>query len=255
MKLEDKVIFVTGASGDVGPGICRVLAREGAKLICIAKNIDRLQRCVDEVTAAGGTAMAVSADVTDLESIRCAVSLGEEAYGPIDMLVNNAGGVLCPYGTPASATQFMERDLAEVRRVIELNLFGVINCIHEAAKSMVKRGKGKIVCVSSIDGLRGSNGKADYAASKAGIIAFAKSMAQELAPHHINVNTVCLGQMTNGREKVNTAPESWAKYGKGAILNRFGEPDEAGALIAFLLSDDADYITGQNYVMGGGCYM
>lgn len=254
MKLKDKVIFVSGANGDIGPGITKTLAKEGGKMVCVARNLEKLEELVAEIRAAGGEAIAVSADVTDIESIRNAVKVAEEHFGPIDMLVNNAGGVLFPYGTPASATQFMDKSMDAVRKVVELNLFGVMNCTHEVAKSMVARKSGKIVNISSIDGIRGSNGKADYAASKAGIIAFTKSMAQELAPY-INVNCVCLGQMTNGKEKVNTDPESWKNYGKGAIKERFGEPEEAGALIAFLLSSESDYITGQNHIMGGGCYL
>ena len=255
MRLQGKVVFVSGANGDIGPAICRRLAREGASVVCVARNAEKLNALADDIKKEGGKALPVAADVTDVTSVKKAVWAAKDAFGRIDMLVTNAGGTLKPYTISPDDTRFKDMDFDECVEVIKLNLFGVMICARETIGSMIEAGRGKIVCVSSIDGLRGSNGKADYAAAKGGIMTFAKSLAQELAQYKINVNTVALGQISSGREKDNSKPESWARYGKGALLNRFGEPEEAAALIAFLLSEEADYITGQNHTMGGGCYI
>jgi NAD(P)-dependent dehydrogenase (short-subunit alcohol dehydrogenase family) len=255
MKLQGKVVFVSGANGDIGPSICKRLAKEGASVVCVARNGDNLNALAGKIRNDGGKALPVVADVTDINSVRKAVQAAKNAFGRIDMLVTNAGGTLKPYNTSPNDTQFKDMEFAECIEVIKLNLFGVMICAREIIGSVIEAGKGKFVFVSSIDGLRGANGKADYAASKAGIIAFGKSLAQELAPYHIHVNTVALGQISNGREKDNSNPDSWTRFGKGALLKRFGEPEEAASLIAFLLSDEADYITGENYLMGGGVYL
>ncbi len=255
MELKDKVVVVTGATGDVGPGVCLTLAKDGAKVVCVANNRDRLDALQKRMDEAGYTAMTISCDITCIEKVQEMRQKIHEVFGPIDMLVNMAGGVLFPYGLTPEETQFMDKDFEQIRKVINLNLFGTLICTHELAKDMVEMKQGKIVNVGSIDGIRGSDGKADYAASKGGIIAFTKSMAQELSRYHIYCNSVCLGQISNGREKDNSKEDSWAKYGKGALVGRFGEPEEVGYLISFLLSNKSDYITGQNYIIGGGCYL
>ncbi len=255
MKLEGKVVFVSGANGDIGPSICKRMAKEGASVVCVARNADNLNALVEQIKNDGGKALAVPADVTDIESVRNAVKTAKEAFGKIDMLVTNAGGTLKPYLISPEDTLFMDMDFDECRKVLELNLFGVMICAKELIASLIEVGGGKMVFVSSIDGICGAYGKADYAVAKGGIINFAKSLARELAKHKITVNSVALGQISSGREKDNSDPESWAKYGKGSPLNRYGEPEEAASLIAFLLSEQADYITGQNHVMGGGVYM
>jgi NAD(P)-dependent dehydrogenase (short-subunit alcohol dehydrogenase family) len=254
MKLQGKVVFITGACGVLGTAMCMRIAQEGGLLVCADRNGDGLNALVDKIHSIGGRALAAKADVTDIMSVRDAVKKGIEEYQRIDMLVNLAGG---PSGSGHGDYMFIEKDFDICLSVITLNLMGAMICAHETVGYMIKEGKGKIVSISSIDGLRGSKdkGKCDYAAAKAGLLGFSKSLAKELAPYKINVNVISLGQFANGRGKNNVNPDSWARYGAGSVFNRFGEPDEAAALVVFLLSDEADYITGQNYIMGGGCYM
>ena len=254
MKLKDNVVFITGASGVLGTAMCMRFAREGAGLICVARNPEKLSGIVEKVRKAGGEALGVQADVADIASVCEAVRKGGEHFGHIDRLVNLAGG---PSGSGHGDVPFARKDFDLCVSVVTANLIGAMACAHEVIPAMMEAGGGKIVNISSIDGLRGSKdlGKCDYVAAKSGMYGLTKSLAKELAPHKINVNAVSLGQFANGKEKDNKNPESWARYGAGSILDRFGEPEEAAGLVTFLLSADADYITGQNYIIGGGCYM
>ena len=254
MKLKDNVVFITGASGVLGNAMCMRFAQEGAALICVGRNMEKLDSLVEKIHQDGGRAMGVRADVTDIAAVREAVRQGKEQFGYIDRLVNLAGG---PSGSGHGDIPFAQKDFDLCVSVVTTNLIGAMACAHEVIPAMIEAGGGKIVNVSSIDGMRGSKdlGKCDYVAAKSGLYGLSKSLARELAPYRINVNTISLGQFANGKEKDNAKPESWASFGAGSILNRFGEPDEAAGLVAFLLSSEADYITGQNYVIGGGCYM
>ncbi len=254
MKLKDKVVFITGAAGVLGTAMCHRFIQEGASIICADRNQDGLNTLEEKIKRDGGKCLCVKTDVSDIESVKKAVELGKTQFGRIDRLVNLAGG---PSGDGHGDVPFAEKSFDICLRVIADNLFGAMACIHEVVPEMIAAGGGKIVSISSIDGLRGSKdlGKCDYVAAKSGLYGLSKSLAKELAPYKINVNTISLGQFANGREKTNSDPESWKRYGAGSILNRFGEPDEAAGLVVFLLSAEADYITGQNYILGGGCYM
>jgi NAD(P)-dependent dehydrogenase (short-subunit alcohol dehydrogenase family) len=254
MKLRDKIVFLTGACGVLGTAISLRIIKEGGKLVCVDSNEKGLERLMEQIKQNKGKAIGITTDITDIKSVRNAVEIAKKEYRRIDMLVNLAGG---PSGSGHGDVPFAAKDFDICSGVIDLNLKGAMICTHEVLNSLLESGKGKIISISSIDGLRGSKdkGKCDYAAAKAGLLGFSKSLAQELAKYKINVNVISLGQFANGMEKDNSNPESWKKYGAGAVLNRFGEPDETASLIVFLLSDEADYITGQNYILGGGCYM
>ena len=254
MKLKGNVVFITGAYGVLGTAMCLRFAREGAALICAGRNREKLDIIVEKVRQAGGQALGVKADVTDIAEVREAVRQGGERFGCIDRLVNLAGG---PSGDGHGDTPFAQKDFDLCKYVVAVNLIGAMACAHEVIPAMMEVGQGKIVNVSSIDGLRGTAdpGKCDYAASKSGMLGLTKSLAKELASYKINVNAISLGAMADGKLLDNNRPETWVRYKTTEVIERFGEPEEAAGLAAFLLSGEADYVTGQNYIMGGGCYM
>jgi NAD(P)-dependent dehydrogenase (short-subunit alcohol dehydrogenase family) len=254
MKLKDNVVMITGAYGVLGTAMCLRFAREGAALVCVGRNPEKLSSLVEKVQKSGGNALGAQADVTDIIAVRKAVCEGRKKFGYIDRLVNLAGG---PSGDGHGDVPFAQKDFDICRYVIELNLIGAMAWAHEVIPSIIDAGGGKIVNVSSIDGLRGTSdpGKCDYAAAKSGMFGLTKSLAKELAPYKINVNAISLGAFADGKLLDNKRPETYELYKTTEVIKRFGEPDEAAGLVTFLLSGEADYITGQNYIMDGGCYM
>ncbi len=253
MILKDNVVFITGAYGVLGTAMCTHFAKEGASLVCVGRNQKKLDDLVKKIRETGGKAIAANADVTDIKAVREAVRLGKEQFGKIDRLVNLAGG---PSGDGHGDFPFADKDFDLIKKVVDVNLIGAMACAHEVIPAMIEAGGGKIINVSSIDGLRGTGdlGKGDYAAAKAGMFGLTKSLAKELAQYNIHVNAISLGAFADGVLLDNSNPESLKRY-KTGVIERFGEPFEAAGLVAFLMSSESDYITGQNYIMGGGCYM
>jgi NAD(P)-dependent dehydrogenase (short-subunit alcohol dehydrogenase family) len=252
MKLQGKVAMITGAGGVIGTATTLRFASEGAMIVAVdidQTKIDVLKGKIADST----TFIGCIADVTKTAEVRLAVQKAAD-IGGIDILVNIAGG---PSGSGHGDHPFHDKPEEIWSRVVDLNLKGAMICSHEVIARMIEKRGGKIISISSIDGLRGSAdlGKCDYSAAKAGLLGFSKAIAKELGRYRINVNVVSLGQIANGREKTNADPASWERYGAGSILNRFGEPEEAAGIIAYLASSEADYITGQNFILGGGCYM
>jgi NAD(P)-dependent dehydrogenase (short-subunit alcohol dehydrogenase family) len=236
MKLKGKVAMITGAGGVIGTATVLRLASEGAKIVAV--DIDQKKLDVLKGRIAGLTEyIGCVADVTNTGEVRSAVEKAAD-FGSVDILVNIAGG---PSGSGHGDYPFHEKPEQIWSRVVDLNLKGAMICCHEVIAGMIEKRGGKIITIGSIDGLRGSAdlGKCDYCAAKAGLLGFSKAIAKELGRYRINVNVVSLGQIANGREKTNADPASWERYGAGSIL----------------ASSEADYITGQNFVVGGGCYM
>jgi NAD(P)-dependent dehydrogenase (short-subunit alcohol dehydrogenase family) len=252
MNLKEKVAMITGAGGVIGTATVLRLAAEGAKIVGVDMDQKRLEDLKGKIPGRTDF-IGCLADVTNSGEVHSALEKAAE-FGGVDILVNIAGG---PSGSGHGDYPFHEKPEEIWSKVVDLNLKGAMICSHEVIAGMISKGSGKIISISSIDGLRGSAdlGKCDYSAAKAGLLGFSKSIAKELGRYKINVNVISLGQIANGREKNNADPGSWERYGAGSILNRFGEPEEAAAMIAYLASSEADYITGQNFVLGGGCYM
>jgi 3-oxoacyl-[acyl-carrier protein] reductase len=244
IDLKDKVALVTGGSRGIGKAIGTRLAGAGAK-VALADVVDaaQIQASADEI---GGGAIAVSANVTDPESCGAAISQVEDALGPIDILVNNAGitrdGLLIRMAD------------ADWSAVLDVNLKGVFNMTKAVARGMMKRRAGRVVNIASVVGITGNAGQANYAASKAGVIGFTKTVAKELASRGVLVNAVAPGFIDTDMTKA--LPESAREVLLKLIpLARLGSPDDVASAVLFLSSDLAGYITGQVVVVDGGMVM
>jgi len=244
-KLTGKVALVTGASRGIGRAIAQTLAAQGATVVAAARG-DNAAATVDAIAAAGGKAEMATADVSDPSAIEALVSGTLDRHGRIDVLVNNAG---------IAKDQLMlrmKRD--DWDQVIATNLTAAFALTQAVLKPMIRQKRGRIVCISSVVGQSGNAGQANYAASKAGLIGFAKAVAQEVASRNITVNVVAPGlidtDMTRGI--TDNARDEWAAK---IPLKRLGTPDDIAAAVCFLASDEAAYITGQVLAVNGGMYM
>ena len=244
IDLSGRVALVTGGSRGIGKEIGRRLAGAGAK-VALADVVDeeQIQASADEI---GGGAIAVSTNVTDPEQCSAAVSRVEEALGPIDVLVNNAGitrdGLL------------IRMSDADWSAVLDVNLKGVFNMTKVVVRGMMKRRAGRVVNIASVVGITGNAGQANYSASKAGVIGFTKTVAKELASRGVLVNAVAPGFIDTDMTKA--LPESAREALLKLIpLARLGGPEDVANAVLFLSSDLASYITGQVVVVDGGMVM
>ncbi len=238
--LATRVALVTGAGQGVGAGIATALADEGAAVAVNDLHAARAARVADGITAAGGRAVAVGADVTDLDAVRAMVATTERELGPVDVLVNNAG-------IPADGfvpRTFREMPVEDWDRFIRLNLYGVLNGCKVALDGMCERGWGRIVTVSSEGGRVGlPSGISLYGAGKAGALGFSRHLAAELLGTGVTVNSVALGLMATGPDDDRRPPWPTA---------RLGTPDDVAGAVCFLASDAASWITGQVLGVNGG---
>jgi len=246
MTLKDKVAFITGGSQGIGRACAMVLAEAGADIAIGSRGIERLNSVVSEIESLGRGALAARLDVCDSVQVRSAFETVLQRFGRIDILVNNAG---------------ITKDMLLVRikredwdSVLQTNLTGVFLCSQEAIKVMLKQRYGRIINISSVVGQSGNPGQTNYAASKAGIIGFTKSLALEVASRNITVNAVAPGFMETGMTE--GLPESVkAKLIEKIPLGRIGSDRDVAYGVRFLASDEACYITGQTLNINGGLYM
>ena len=247
MQLVGKVALVTGGSRGIGRAIALLLAKRGADVaINFAGNEAAAQATVDEIKALGRKAIMIKADVAVNAACVAMVDQVVQEFGKIDILVNNAGitrdGLL------------MRMKEEDWDAVLNTNLKSVYNCSKAAIKYMMKARAGRIVSISSVVGLMGNAGQANYAAAKAGIIGFTMALAKEVASRGITVNSVAPGFVNTDMTKV--LPEKVVENLKAAIpLAKLGEPEDIAKAVAFLVSDDAAYITGQTLHVDGGMVM
>jgi len=247
MDLSGKVALVTGASRGIGRAIAIYLAKLGAKVaVNYASSEEQAMDVIKTIHSSGGQAIPVQGDVSRSSDVEAMVKRVLDEWGTIDILVNNAG---------------INRDTLLIRmkeedwdRVMEINLKGVYYCTQAVSKIMIKKRQGKIINISSVVGIVGNAGQANYAAAKAGIIGFSKSMAKELAPRNIQVNVIAPGFIETDMT------EALSDSIKEGILSqipngRYGKPEEVAYVVAFLASDLSQYITGQVIHVDGGMIM
>ncbi len=246
MLVEGKIAVVTGAAQGIGKAIALCLAREGADVIISDIDKEKAQEVASEVESLGRRSLPVTVDVTDDEEIGKAVTKSLDKFNRMDILVNNAG--------MTSDALIVRMKHSEWEDVINTNLTGAFNWMKACVKPMMKQRSGRIVNISSVIGLVGNAGQANYAASKAGILGLTKSAAKELAPWHINVNAVAPGFIaTRMTEKL---PEQVKKKMLSNIpAGRWGEPEEVARAVLFLVSEMSSYITGQVINVDGGMVM
>lgn len=243
MGLTGKVCLVTGGSKGIGKGICLQLAKEKACIIVNYSSDENMAaQVVSEIEDMGQKAMMYKADVSSFDQVCKMIDDVINEFGKIDVLVNNAGVT-----KDALILRMKEKDWD---RVIDINLKGIFNTSKACAKYMIKRKQGKIINISSIVGIYGNAGQVNYAASKAGILGFTKSLAKELGSRGITVNAVAPGFIKT--DMTTSLLEKDTDITSKIPLKRLGSPQDVANLVAFLASEKADYITGQIIAIDGG---
>ena len=252
--LKDQAALVTGASSGIGEGIAKGLARAGARVVVnFSSNEAAADGVVRDIRKGGGEAIAVRANVSKEDQVLAMFETMLKEYGTIDILANNAG--------VQKDAKFTEMTLDQWRSVIDINLTGQFLCAREAAKEFIRRGvvpdrslaAGKIICISSVHEKVPWAGHVNYAASKGGIMMMMQTIAQELAPYKIRVNSIAPGAIkTRINRKAWETPEAEAKLLELIPYKRLGEPRDIGAVAVWLASDESDYVNGATIFVDGG---
>jgi len=250
--LTDRVVIVTGAGGGIGGATARRFAEEGAAVAVLDRDAATAEATASAISGSGGRAIAVPCDITELDVVRASIESVEDTLGPVDVLVNNAGwDIFKP---------FLQTVPDEWRKLIDINLVGVLNMHYTTLPGMVARGYGRVVNVASDAARVGSSGEAVYAACKAGITGLTKTLAREHARHGITLNVVCPGPTDTNLfagflEGAGNPEKLKAAFERSVPLGRIGQPDDLPGAICFLASDDAAFITGQTISVSGGLTM
>ena len=246
MLLKDRMVFITGGSQGIGRACALILAEAGAHIAIGSRNLEKLNAVFQEVEQLGRRSLAVKVDINDPMQIRAAFAEVVQQFGRIDVLVNNAGI------TRDGLLLRMKKE--EWDSVLQTNLTGVFLCSQEAIKTMLKQRYGRIINIASVVGQSGNPGQANYVASKAGIIGFTKSLAQEVASRNITVNAIAPGFIETDMTK--NLPEAVkGKLLEKIPLGRIGSDRDIAYGVKFLASDEAGYITGHVLNINGGLYM
>ena len=250
--LKNRVAVVTGAAGGIGRAICRRFLDEGVNVIAMDVNADALKALASDLDDTGARLLPVAVDITDYQKVDAAVKQGVAKFGKLDVLVNNAGWDI--------AKPFLESEPDLWDQIIAINLRGPLNLHKAALPHLIAAGGGKVVNIASDAGRVGSSGEAVYSACKGGLISFSKTIARECARANVKVNVVCPGPTDTPLLRSFAGDGEFGQkiYDglKRAIpLRRLGQPDDIPGLVAFLSSDDADFMTGQVISVSGGLTM
>ena len=251
-RFQDRTVIVTGGGGGIGGASCRRFGAEGAKVAVFDLNLEAADAVAAGIRAEGGQARAFGCDITDRGQVDAALAQAEAAFGPVDVLVNNAGwDVFKP---------FTKTEPAQWDRLIAINLTGALHLHHAVLPGMAARKKGRIVNIASDAARVGSSGEAVYAACKGGLVAFSKTIAREHARHGITVNVVCPGPTDTAlfadyKQGAGNPEKLMEAFTRSIPLGRIGQPDDLPGAILFFASDDAAYVTGQVLSVSGGLTM
>jgi 2-hydroxycyclohexanecarboxyl-CoA dehydrogenase len=250
--LQNKTVIVTGGGGGIGGATCRRFGEAGSRVAVFDINLESAAKTAADISQAGGVAQAFRCDITDHEGVKAAVAAAEAALGPISILVNNAGWDIFRL--------FKDTTPADWKKLIAINLTGALNMHHAVLPGMLERRHGRIVNIASDAARVGSSGEAVYAACKAGLVGFSKTIAREHARHGISVNVVCPGAtntaLFDDYKKGAGNPEKLEEaFRRATPMGRIGEPEDLPGAILFFASDDAAYVTGQVLSVSGGLTM
>jgi 3-oxoacyl-[acyl-carrier protein] reductase len=246
-RLEQRIAIVTGAGQGIGRAIALGLAREGARVVIADVNEESASTVKNEIEAGGGRALVIRTDVSNEISVRAMAKRSLEEFGRVDILVNNAGIF------PTSSVEEMREE--DWDRVIGTNLVGAFLCSRAVVPKFLEQGTGRIISLTSGRAFQGAKNGAHYAASKAGIIGFSKSLALELAPHGITVNVICPGITDTAQPRGHQTEEQMYAQGQRIPLGRIGQPEDLVGPAVFLASDAAAFVTGQTILVKGGSIM
>jgi NAD(P)-dependent dehydrogenase (short-subunit alcohol dehydrogenase family) len=250
MKLENRVAIVTGGGRGIGKGIALKLAEEGADIVIAAKSAEPASDVIRAIEKLGRRGAVIQTDVSQFGSVKNMITDTLSRFGRIDVLVNNAGG-----SARGKMSLFCDSEEATWDYVLGTNLKGVFYTCREVIGHMQQRGTGSIVNIGSVAGMIGLASQVDYSAAKGAVIAFTRALAKETAVHGVRVNCVSPGPISSDAGR--TIPEAMKSnlamqaLGKATGFGHFGEPSDIANLVAFLASDDAKFITGQNYPVCG----
>jgi len=240
---ENKIAIVTGGAGGIGSAIVQRLAREGAKIAIADIDGQAAQERAAAVIATKGDALAIVADVTNKQSVEQMVNATKDRWGRIDILVNVAGG--------ADRKPVVDMTAQDWDHIVDMNLKSVFLCSQAVLPTMLKQKYGKIVNISSIYGFTGNATRSSYAAAKAGVATFTKSLALEVVHDGINVNAVAPGRITTPRVRSHYSDQAWAEAVAQIPMGRTGTPEEIASAVLFLVTDENNYITGQTIHVNG----
>lgn len=246
--MTEKVALVTGAAAGIGAAIARRLARDGIAIGVLDLDLDQSSKVADEIVAAGGQAVALAANIADREQVKAAVGKLRDTFGPVTILVNNAG--------ITGVVPFLELTDEQWDKMMEINLKGTFIVTQVVAPEMVDAGWGRIVNISSSSAQSGSRGMAHYSASKGGVIALTKTLAQELGPMGITCNNIPPRFVMNTiMSEATLNKEAQERNIKSGPIRRPGAPEDIAGAAAWLVSDEAGYVTGQTIGVNGGRYI
>jgi 2-hydroxycyclohexanecarboxyl-CoA dehydrogenase len=250
--MTSRTAFVTGGAQGIGQGISTTLGAQGFKVAVVDLNLETARATAESITAAGGTALAVQADVTDTTSVRAALKAVTAEFGPVEIAINNAGW--------DDFMNFVDTTEEFWDRVLDINFKGALRVVHAVVPGMMERGWGRVINIGSDAGRVGSSLEAVYSGAKGGIIAFTKTLAREVAAKGVTANTVCPGptdtpMLRAFADKSGDGAKVLAGMTRAVPMRRLAEPADIAAAVAFFASDAAGYITGQTLSVSGGLTM